>query len=204
MISTFGGFAGLMGIEHGIGEVLQGSTAPGGLVFPSWPGSRFFDALNGEPAMSILPNLLITGILAVIFSLAYTVWAVALVERNRSGQVLMALTIPMLLFGAGLFPPVLGLMVGAAATRIHAPLRWWRKHISGSVRNFLGSLWPWFFAAALLTWLLMFPGVPVMDYFLGFFNESFIFLVLGGMFLFLILAGISAFARDSLRQAASP
>lgn len=201
MISTFGGFAGLMGIEHGIGEVLQGSKAPDGLVFASWPGSPFFDALGGEPAMSIVPNLLISGMLAILFSLAYTVWAVLLVKRKHSGWVLMALTIPMLLFGAGLFPPVLGLMVGAAATRIHAPLTWWRKHLSGRTRKLLGTLWPWLFGAALLTWLLMFPGVPVMDHFLGFFNENLIMTLLGGMFVFLILAGIAAFARDSQRPA---
>jgi hypothetical protein len=38
-VSTFGALAGLAGIEHGIGEVLQGNIAPEGPVVLSWPGS---------------------------------------------------------------------------------------------------------------------------------------------------------------------
>lgn len=39
-VSIFGTIVGLMGIEHGIGEVLQGNVAPGGLFILSWPESH--------------------------------------------------------------------------------------------------------------------------------------------------------------------
>jgi hypothetical protein len=197
LISTFGGLVGLTGIEHGLGEILQGDKTPGGIMFPSWPESPFFRVLGGEPAMTILPNLLITGILATLVSLIYLAWAILFVQRKHGGLVLILLTIPMLLFGGGIFPPLLGFLIGMAATRIHAPLTWWRTTLSPGTRHFLGILWPWFFGACLLSWLAMFPGVAVLSYYFGVENVNLIFTLLVCMFGFLLLASISGFARDS-------
>ena len=71
-VSTFGTLTGLAGIEHGIGEVLQGNSTPKAFVILSWPGSEAFRILAGEPAMTIVPNLLATGIVAIaIMHIAY-------------------------------------------------------------------------------------------------------------------------------------
>ena len=40
-VSTLGVIMGLGGIEHGIGEILQGNIAPKGLAILSWPDSPF-------------------------------------------------------------------------------------------------------------------------------------------------------------------
>ena len=56
-VSTFGGLAGLAGIEHGIGEIWQGNVWPDGVVIQSWRGSPLFESLGGEPAMTLVPNL---------------------------------------------------------------------------------------------------------------------------------------------------
>jgi hypothetical protein len=200
LISTFGGLVGLIGIEHGLGEILQGNQAPSGMMFPSWPESPFFRVLAGEPAMTIIPNLLITGILATLVSLIYLAWAVLFVQRRHGGLVLILLSIPMLLLGSGIFPPLLGLLIGVAATRIDAPLNWWRNTFSPGTRHFLGTLWPWFFGACLFSWLSMFPGVAILSYFFGVNNVNLIFSLLVCMFGFLTLASISGFARDSQRQ----
>jgi hypothetical protein len=55
-VSTFGAPAGLAGIQHGIGEVLQGNIVPEGVMILSWPESEVFDLLSGEPAMTIVPT----------------------------------------------------------------------------------------------------------------------------------------------------
>ena len=203
LISTFGGFVGLMGMEHGIGEILQGSTAPDGLMILSWPDSKFFEILAGEPAMTVIPNLLVTGILAVLVSLVFFVWATLFVERKHGGLVLILLSIPMLLFGGGLFPPVLGILLGVAATRINAPLTWWREHLSPGARHTLTQLWPWAFGACLLAWLSMFPGVAILSYFFGINNETLVFTVLACMFGFLFLAAAAGLARDVHLQTGS-
>lgn len=196
VISTFGGYVGLMGMEHGIGEILQGSKAPDGLMILSWPDSAFFHILSGEPAMTILPNLLITGILAVLISLTFGVWSVLLVQRRYSSRILLLLSILMLLFGGGIFPPVLGSLLCAAAARINAPLNGWQKHVSSGTRQFMSQIWPWAFGASLLAWLGMFPGVPVLNYFFGIDSETLIYTILAAMFGFLFLATITAFVRD--------
>jgi hypothetical protein len=201
MISTFGALVGLIGIEHGIGATLQGNVPPAGLMFPSWPGSPFFEILAGEPAMTLVPNLLVTGILAILFSMIYLAWAVLFVQRKNGGLALMLLSIVMLLVGGGIFPPIFGILIGAAATRINTPLTWWQKHLSVGSRRFLEKLWPWSFGACLLAWLSMFPGLAILSYFLGVNNPNLILILLFCMFGFLILATISGFTRDSRLQA---
>ncbi len=166
-VSTFGALAGLAGIEHGIGEVLQGNIAPDGMVISSWSGSELFRILAEEPAMTIIPSLLVTGILAILFSLIFLVWATMFVQRKNGGLVLILLSIVMLLVGGGFGPPILGIIVGATGTRINAPLTWWRAHLSIGSRRFLGKLWPWSFAACIIAWLYLFPGSILLDYFFG-------------------------------------
>ena len=83
--STFGAIFALAGIEHGIGEIFQGNVAPSGIMILSWPESEFFRSLGGEPAMTIVPNLLVTGILAILFSLILLVWATLFVQRKNGG-----------------------------------------------------------------------------------------------------------------------
>ena len=116
MVSSFGALVGLAGIEHGIGEVLQGNLAPGGIMILSWPDSAFFRILNGEPAMTVIPNLLATGILALIFSLSYLVCAVLFAERKRCGLVLTLLSLAML--WRPTFPACAGCLIGCG----HGPL----------------------------------------------------------------------------------
>jgi hypothetical protein len=204
LISTFGALVGLIGIEHGSGEVLQGNLVPSGIMILSWPGSAFFHILGGEPAMTVLPNLLITGILAILFSLAYLVWAILFIQRKHGGLILMLLSIAMLLFGGGVFPPVFGIILGAAAMRINAPMNWWRLHLSPGLRHFLEWMWPWSFAACVASWLGMFPGLAMLSYFFGVNDTNLIFILLICMFGFLLLASMAALARDLQDQAVSP
>ncbi len=157
VVSTFGVLLGIAGIEHGVGEILQGNIAPGGIVIKSWGESKLFSILAGEPAMTIIPNLLITGVLAIIVSLSIMVWAVAFVQRKNGGLVLILLSILLLLFGGGFGPPLIGIIVGAAGTRINTPLPWWRKRLSVNTRRFLSKLWPWCLIASLLSYFYLFP-----------------------------------------------
>jgi hypothetical protein len=54
--SVFGVLAGLAGIEHGVGEMLQGSVQSTGFAIESWPQSAALEVLAGEPAITIIPN----------------------------------------------------------------------------------------------------------------------------------------------------
>lgn len=110
--SGLGVFAGLGGPVHGPGEILQGNVAPSDIVFEAWPD---FIALSGEPAMTIIPNLLVTGILALIFGVLLSVWSAKYVSKKHSGLVMILLSIVLLLFGGGLIPPLFGIVAGMVA-----------------------------------------------------------------------------------------
>ena len=78
----------LGGASHGPGEILQGNVAPSNIVFQAWPA---LTALAGEPAMTIIPNLLVTGILTIIVGVLVAVWAAKFISRKRGGLVLILL-----------------------------------------------------------------------------------------------------------------
>jgi hypothetical protein len=164
--TAFGVLAALAGAEHGVGEVLQGSVRPPGIVFQSWPNAAFFRIEAGEPAMSLIPNLLASGVLTLLVSFVFLVWAVRFVDRKHGGLVLLGLSVPLLLVGGGFGPPLLGVIAGLTATRIGAPLRWWRAR-PPRLRGAFASSWPWVFAACLFSWLMLVPGLPLLDYTVG-------------------------------------
>ena len=108
--------AGIAGVEHGVFEIMQGSTKPEGLVIASiGPPCVPEQAWNGcEPAMTIIPNFLVSGILSVVIGLVILIWSVWFVGRKNGGIVLILLSILLLLFGGGFFPPLIGMVGGAA------------------------------------------------------------------------------------------
>jgi len=198
--AAFGAIMALAGIEHGIGEILQGNIVPDGVMILSWPESEFFRNLGGEPAMTIIPNLLITGILAVLVSLALLTWSILFVHKKNGGRVIVFLSIVLLLVGGGIFPPVFGMLIGIVATRIHSPLTWWRARLHGTSRLRLASVWPWSYTAGILAWLSVCP----IGYFLGEKNPMFILAILFFALGALALTVLSSFAYDIQVQAGAP
>jgi len=141
--STVGAFAGLLGVEHGFFETLQGNVATSGLVIDAI-GHQANSVFQGsEPALTIIPNFFVTGVLAIIVSLIVIIWAAAFVERKNGGLVLILLSIIQFLVGGGVAPLSIAIIAGLVATRINKPLSWWRAHLSVDSRRLLAKLWPW-------------------------------------------------------------
>jgi hypothetical protein len=113
--SALGIFAGLGGASHGPGEMLQGNIAPNELVIEAWPE---LTTLAGEPAMTIIPSFLVSGILTVIIGVIVAVWATKFIQRKNGGLILILLSALLLLVGGGLFPPVFGVIAGIIGTCI--------------------------------------------------------------------------------------
>ena len=202
--STFGAIFALAGIEHGIGEIFQGNVAPSGIMILSWPESAFFRSLGGEPAMTIIPNLLITGILAIFISTILLVWATLFVQRKNGGLIMMLLSIAMLLVGGGIFPPILGIIIGAVGTNINSPLTWWHAHLPMGFRRFAGKLWIRSYVACIIAWLTMFPGLAFIGYFFRVNDPTLILVILFFALGTLLLTVFSGFAYDIDRQIDSP
>ena len=184
--------AGIAGVEHGYFEILQGHVRPEGLMIVSMgPPCDPEAAWNiCEPAMTVLPSFLITGILAVILGLAIFVWSVVFIQRKHGGLVLMLLSVALLLFGGGLFPPLIGIIGGAAGTQINKPL----TREPGAITRFAAKLWPWPLAL-LLVWLL---GQFPVGYLFNDFLKSIMYFGLALILTMLPLSVYTGYARDAV------
>jgi hypothetical protein len=186
-IAFLGIYAGLIAIQHGIFEMLRGSRAPDGLMFnaigpPCQPEMVWHACF---PAMTLIPNLLVTGIAAILAGLGMTVWAAAFVGCRRGGLFLGSLSLLALLVGGGFVPVFIGMVAAVTASRLDAPVR-----PGGAGWRIVSALWPWplalmvfwmpgswllghFFSAAMLSasrllFLIFDIGLPVLAAVSGF------------------------------------
>ena len=187
--------AGAAGIEHGIFEILQGRVRPEGLVISSiGPPCVPEEVWNAcEPALTIVPDFLITGILAVFFGLLVLLWSAFFLSRKASGAVLMGLSIILLLFGGGFFPPLIGLVAGTAGLSIHRPLP---EKEPGAISRFLSSLWPW----PMVVFLAWVTGQWVLGYYFNDWFQGVMIYGVGIILLSLFLSVICAGARDRVQK----
>jgi hypothetical protein len=140
----------------------------------------------------VLPNLLLSGALTVIIALALAIWSVAFVQRRGGGLVLILLSVALLLVGGGFGPPLIGLILGFAALRMHsAPRRPSRRFLL-----LLARAWPWILAVGVVGYLALLPGAVLLYYFAGVANETLVYALMIISFAALILALIAARAAD--------
>lgn len=139
--ASFGLFAGFGGLEHGYFELLQGQARPKSMMIASIGPPCVPEAIwhACEPALTIAPSFLVTGILAMGLGLLTMVWAVAGVQRPYGGTTLALLSFGLLLFGGGIFPPLIGIIGGAVGTRINAGL----SKRPSPIWQLIARLWPW-------------------------------------------------------------
>lgn len=164
--SILGIYAGLLGMQHGYFEILQGSTAPGGVMInavgPPCQADEVWHACL--PALTTLSSLLFTGILAILVGLIVLVWAALFIQRKNGGLVLILLSLLLLLVGGGFVSAFIGVLAGATGTRINARLTWWRTRLNFILMP-LSLFWPWV-ALILIVW---FPGAWLLG---NFFNQT--------------------------------
>jgi hypothetical protein len=201
--SILGAYAGVLGIEHGVFETLQGNSASGSLFInaigpPCQPEAVWHACF---PALTLIPNYAATGIAATIVGLAAVVWAAAFVQRKRGGLVLILLSVSMLLVGGGFVPTFAGIIAGIAGMRIGAPLTRWQARRSGGLSRLLAKLWPWPIVV-LLAWL---PGGWILGHS---FNQALMSLILP-LFILVdlglpVLAVLCGLARDAQSPPITP
>ncbi len=190
--SWFGVVAGVAGLEHGFFEIRQGNARPAGLMFASMGAPCVAEtAWNAcEPALSIVPNYLITGILALTLGLLILVWASAFMQRRHSGAVLILLSLTLLLFGGGVFPPLFGVIGGGAGMQMVRPRP---DKPTGRLLRAVARLWPWP--------LVIFLGWALGQFPVGYFFNDFLKGIMGFVLplavVLLPLSVYSAYAHDA-------
>jgi len=160
--SVLGVYAGLLAVEHGVFEFLQGDPVPSGAMInaigPPCEAATVWHACL--PAMTVIPGLRITGVVAIVMGLVVAIWSAVFIQRQRGGLILMGLALAMLPVGAGFVAPFTGLIAGAAGTRIGAPPDWWWARLSARAVRPLAALWPW----PLVLFMAWFPGGWVLGH----------------------------------------
>jgi len=159
-VSTFGTIIGIAGLEHGVGEILQGNVPPPGIVIESWPNNEAYKVLAGEPALTLMPNMLLSGILTVLVSIILILWAVKFVDRKNGGLILILLSLVLLPIGGGFAPPLMGCIVGGFGMKMNNRLEW------STERTLVGRTWSAIFIVAIVAYFSLWPGMVIISTFI--------------------------------------
>ena len=176
--STLGIYAGLLGIQHGYFESLQGNIVPNNIMVnaigaPCQPDAVWHACF---PALTLLPNLFVTGMAAILVGLIVLIWSVGFVQRKYGGLILILLSVFLIPIGGGFIPASIGIFAGIAGTKNNSPLDWWRERPSFVLLT-LSKLWPWNIIIQVL-WL---PGGWILGHF---FNQTMLNLSMVSFFTF--------------------
>ncbi len=206
VIAVCGVICGISGLEHGFFETLQGNVAPQGMMISAiGPANRFWPG-GTETAFTVIPSFLVTGMLAMLFSLAVIVWSAGFLQRRYAALVFLLLSVAQFLVGGGFAQIFLVVLASAGATQINASLRWlW--FLPAAVRRVVGWFWlPCLavfglsFAGAI--WAAIFGYFPLVSELYHLQGESltaFLWSLADVMLVTLPLSILSSLARDSLQ-----
>ena len=189
--------------EHGFFEALQGNApTPGHIIQAIGPSVRWWSR-GTEEAFTLIPNFLATGLAAMAVSLAIIGWCVVGLSTKHGAAVFALLCVLAIFVGGGIgFTPFF-LVTFGYATRIRAPLDWWRRVLPRRQLPFLGALWPFSLAATALCWLLA-VEIAVWGYFPRVTDPNALLAICwSSLLVALILVNLSfvgAFAADIARE----
>ena len=140
--TTVGVIFGLAGFNHGFFEFLQGNTSTNGLIIQAIGEAQRFWPLGTEEAFTIIPNFMISGLLSMALGLTIVAWSLFYLPTKRGPTVFLVLFVLLFLVGGGIGQIVFFIPAWAFATRMDAPLTWWRKTLPQRTWSILSKLWP--------------------------------------------------------------
>ena len=199
IVATLGVIFGISGMGHGFFEALQGNTATNGYVIDAIGEANRMWLHGNEPAFTIIPNFLITGIAAMLVGVAVIIWSGGFLHKRHASLIFLSLFILLFLVGGGIAQVIFFTIGWALSTRIRKPLNWWRKVLPAGMRRFLSKLWRPLLIASSLS-ILYTMQIGIFGFVPGVSDPDSIIMVmvstLGVGLLFLILAFISGCDHD--------
>ncbi len=210
LTSTLGVICGISGLEHGFFETLQGNITPvfhqigsRSVIYAIGEANQFWK-YGTEPAYTIIPSYLITGILAMIVSLFVIIWSAGFLQKKYGWIIFIILSIIQYFVGGGAAQIGLAIFMGLAAIFINAPLSWLRAILPSRLLRILGVPWAWLFIVMVIVFCQSMV-TAVFGFLYGIHDpeviNQFLFGVLYAMIGLMPLAILSAFAKDSQQEA---
>jgi hypothetical protein len=198
-VAAMGLMFALGGMSHGFFASLQGNTPTDSILIDAIGANYQTWEYGGEAAMTLVPNFLVTGILAMLAGLAIMIWSIEGLHRKHGATIFLLLFIVLVLVGGGIGQIPFFLLAWAVATRINQPLTWWRRTLPVSLRRVLAPLWSILLIASILPILLALeiaifgfvPGVTDADQMM-----NIVLGLLGIGLLSFVLTALAAFSRD--------
>ena len=199
IVATLGVIFGISGMSHGFFEVLQGNMQTDGMFISAIGEAHKMWVHGNEYAFTLIPNFLITGILAIIVGFTIIIWSIGFVHKKNGPLVFLLLFILLFLVGGGIGQIVFFTLTWAVSTRINKPLTGWQKVLPHGLRRFLAKLWLGFLIVSSL--LILFtleiaifgfvPGISDPDLILTIMLSA-----LGAGLVILLLTFVAGFAHD--------
>lgn len=214
------------GMHHGFFEALQGNTPTESFFIRSiGPAQQMWEHGTDE-AFTLIPNFLMTGIAAIVVSVAIVLGSWFLVRslpsvvrgsgsktrpergwfgvlRRRWPTVFLLLFLLLTLVGGGIGHIIFFLTAWAYATRMKRPLKWWRKIFSGNFGRVISVVWAYSLSFASLCYIIALE-ISVFGYVPGVSDPGSILAVCWGLLLlaliFINITYISGFAYDIVSQ----
>jgi hypothetical protein len=199
IVSTLGVLFAISGMNHGFFEILQGNTPTGGWFIHSIGPRNQMWTYGTEDAFTLIPNFMITGVLAIALSLLIIVWSIGFVQKKHGSLVFLLLFVSLLLVGGGVAQVVFFTLAWAAATRINSPVTFLRAVLPEGVRRSLGRHWLWLLMAFALLGLVALE-IAIVGYVPGVNNPESVLHICWSILCiglgFLLLAIASALVHD--------
>ena len=194
-VTVVGLLVAMAAAEHGVGEIVQRPRLDEGPFIESWPHAAVFEQLAGEPAMTLLPDPVVTGVATVLLSVLFAWVSVRNGTRRRAGAHLMVLSAGLLLCGGGLAPPLMGALLAATwytGRRAHGPG-------PGRLRRHLAQRWRAALVVATASYLGLFPGTVLLHWWYGVDSAALVTILGLAAFAGLFVALTGAVAADRQR-----
>lgn len=204
IVSTLGVFAGIGGLDHGILEILHGNVPTKGFIINALAAGTTWSLWKqgGEGAFTLIPNYLITGIVAIIVSLVIIIWSIGFIQSKKGSLIFLLLCILLFLAGGGIAQVLFFILAWAVSTRINKPLIWWRKVLPKNIRVIIAKFWLSLLIVFSILLLIAFE-IAIFGFIPGLNNPELVlhvcWLILVVALVVLLLTFITGFASDILR-----
>ncbi len=143
-VSIIGSIFGLSGINHGLFEILQGNFKTPGMFIMAIGEKQKMWLHGNEPAFTIIPNFLLSGIFSVIIGLLIIIWSVKYVQNKHGSFILFGLFITLLLIGGGVAQVLFFPWICIMASKINKVVKDKSKIKEYFFLNKISKAWPIF------------------------------------------------------------